>query len=54
MQALQRFYRLFLTEPVWFKILVVSMLLIAVVFSSSAFDGTLRGSAKLVTCLNQM
>ncbi|WP_054955562.1 hypothetical protein [Paenibacillus dakarensis] len=51
MERIKLFWRLFLSEPLWFKILIVLTLLIAVVFSSSSFNGYYQSLAKLAAAL---
>jgi len=51
MQRIKFMYKLFLSEPLWFKILIVSMLLIAIIFSSSSFNGYYQSVAKLAATI---
>ncbi|MCR2803285.1 hypothetical protein [Paenibacillus soyae] len=51
MQRIKMMYKLFLSEPLWFKILIVSMLLIAIIFSGSSFNGYYQSAAKLAAAI---
>ncbi len=51
MQGIKLMYKLFLREPMWFKILVISMLLIAIIFSGSSFNGYYQSVAKLAAAI---
>ncbi|OCT12949.1 hypothetical protein A8709_21750 [Paenibacillus pectinilyticus] len=53
MQRFKFMYKQFLKEPLWFKILVLSMLMISVVFSSSSFanEGYYQSIAKLAAAI---
>lgn len=50
MQRIKLMYKLFLMEPMWFKILITLMLLISIIFSGS--DNTYyQSSAKLAAAI---
>lgn len=53
MQQLKGFYIQFLREPLWFKALILTTLLLSIVFSSSAFSeqGYYQSSAKLAIAI---
>ncbi|CAN7609119.1 hypothetical protein [Paenibacillus sp. LjRoot56] len=51
MQRFKYFYKQFLKEPLWFKILVLTALVIAVVFSSSGFSTNVQSVAKLAAAI---
>ncbi|WP_424767475.1 hypothetical protein [Paenibacillus sp. sgz302251] len=51
MQRIKLMYKLFLSEPWWFKVLVISMLLIAIIFSGSSFNGYFQSGAKLAAAI---
>ena len=53
MQRIKFMYRQFISEPLWLKIAVVSILLIAIIFSSSAFSDNayFKSSAKLAAAI---
>ncbi|WP_169087975.1 hypothetical protein [Paenibacillus sp. PL91] len=38
MQPIKAMYRQFLSEPIWFKVMILSALLLSIVFSSSYFS----------------
>ncbi|RIX50715.1 hypothetical protein D3P08_18580 [Paenibacillus nanensis] len=51
MNRIKFMYRQFLSEPLWFKIVISAMLLIAIVFSSSSFNGYYQGAAKIAAAI---
>lgn len=53
MQQLKGFYIQFLREPLWFKALILTTLLLSIVFSSSAFSeqGYYQSIAKLAIAI---
>lgn len=51
MQRIKFMYKQFFSEPLWFKILVVSMLVIAILFSGSSFNGYFQSVAKLAAAI---
>jgi len=51
-QTIKGMYKLFLREPLWFKILISSTLFVAIVLSSSFFsDGYYHSVAKLAAAV---
>jgi len=52
-QRIKGMYKLFLREPLWFKILISSTLLVAIIFSSSVFAdiGYYQSGAKLAAAI---
>jgi hypothetical protein len=53
MQPIKAMYRQFLSEPLWFKVLVLSALLLSIVFSSSYFSdhGYYQSLSKLAAAI---
>lgn len=51
MQRIKFIYKLFLSEPLWFKTLIIAMLLISVIFSNSSFNDYYRSCAKLAAAV---
>ncbi|PQP83552.1 hypothetical protein C0Q44_02275 [Paenibacillus sp. PCH8] len=53
MQQLKGFYTQFLREPLWFKALILTTLLLSIVFSSSTFSeqGNYRSISKLAIAI---
>ncbi|WP_342422999.1 hypothetical protein [Paenibacillus sp. FSL E2-0178] len=53
MQRIILIYKQFLTEPMWFKILIITTLLAAVIFSSSSFpqNGYYQLTSKLAAAI---
>jgi len=53
MQRVKFMYRQFISEPLWYKFTVITMLLIAIIFSSSVFSDNayLQSLAKLAAAI---
>jgi hypothetical protein len=51
MQRFKFMYKQFLKEPLWFKILVLTTLVISIVFSSSGFSSNVQSIAKLAVAI---
>lgn len=53
MPMIKFMYKQFLREPLWFKLLILTTLLISIIFSSSPFSssGYYQGSAKLAAAI---
>ncbi|WP_270180966.1 hypothetical protein [Alkalihalobacillus sp. CinArs1] len=45
------FFKSFMREPLWFKVVIIVTFLTAIVFSSSAFSSTLQSIAKLAAAI---
>ncbi|GGO08304.1 hypothetical protein [Saccharibacillus kuerlensis] len=50
-QQLKGLYAMFLREPLWYKVLIVSALAAAIVFSSSTFNVHVQAGAKLAAAV---
>lgn len=51
MQRFKFMYKQFLKEPLWFKVLVLTTLVISIVFSSSGFSNNYQSVSKLAAAV---
>ncbi|NQX61204.1 hypothetical protein [Paenibacillus qinlingensis] len=51
MQRFKYMYKQFLKEPLWFKILVLTTLIISIVFSSSGFSPNMQSLGKIAAAI---
>lgn len=51
MQRFKFMYKQFLKEPLWFKILVLTTLIISIIFSSSGFSTDVRSVGKFAAAI---